>query len=315
MKIMVDLNLVKVKKIFIFGIFLIVGFCSLTYGGTLKKQQFGALIFYYDQPDSLLVKELIRKINRPWQRVEGLFHEALDLPVSVRLTKSDAEFNQFLRNQVPEWSQAVALPRQRMVVLKLADAEQIKKSPQILIHELMHILLSDFLQGRYLPVWLNEGMADYFSEGGLSFEKKIVLAEAMVQKKIMDLMSIDSLLKMKAPQARLAYVESQSAVEFIVKQYGDQRLIQLLKNIKQQKNFREAFHLTFGFDLLDFEIQWNEFIKQKYRWLVLLKFEEWIFALSGLLFLIAVVMVYFRNKKKLKTLTEEDQEDLNDGGI
>ncbi len=311
---MVDLNLAKVNKIFIFGIFLIISFWSLTYGATLKKQQYRALIFYYDQPDSLLVNELIQKIDRPLQRIEGLFHEALDVPVSVRLTKSDKEFEGFLYNQVPEWSQAVALPQQRMVILKLADAEQIKKSPQILIHELVHILLYDFLQGAYLPVWLNEGMADYFSEGGLSFEKKIVLAQAMVQKKIIDLMSIDSLLKMKAPQARLAYVEAQSAVEFMAKQFGDQRLIELLKNIRHQKNFHKAFRFTFGFDLLDFEIQWNEFIKQKYRWLVLLKFEEWIFALSGLLFLIAVVVVYLRNRKKLKTLSEEDQDDFIDGG-
>ncbi len=311
---MVDLNLAKVRKIFIFGIFLIVSFWSLTYGEALKKQQYGALIFYYDQTDSLLVKGLIEKIKTPWRRVEILFQEALNIPVSVRLTKSEAEFNRFLHHQVPEWSQAVALPKQRMVVLKLADAEQIRKSPQILIHELMHILLSDYLQGAYLPVWLNEGLADYFSEGGLSFEKKIILAEAVVQKKIMDLMALDSLLNMPAPKARLAYVEAQSAVEFIAKQFGDERLLELIREIKTQKNFRKAFHFTFGFDLLDFEIRWNEFIKQKYRWLVLLKFEEWIFALSGLLFLVAVIVVYLRNKKKLKTLADEDQEDFYDGG-
>lgn len=56
-------------------------------------------------------------------------------------------------------------------------------------------------------------------------------------------MSIDSLLKMKAPQARLAYVEAQSAVEFMAKQFGDQRLIELLKNIRHQKISTKLFDL------------------------------------------------------------------------
>ena len=312
---MIDLNLAKAKKIFIFGIFIIVNLWSLTIGDSLKKEQYGPLIFYYDQPDSLLVRELIRKIERPWQNVQRIFHEALTIPVSVRITKSDAEFFRFLRHRVPEWSQAVALPGQRMVVLKLADAEQIKKSPQILVHELMHVLLFDYLRNIYLPTWLNEGLADYFSEGGLNFEKKLVLAQAIVQKKIIDLAAIDSLQQMKAPRARLAYVEAQSAVEFIVRQYGEAKIVELLKSLRLRKDFGKAFQQTFGFDLLDFEIQWNESIKKKYRWLVLLKFEEWIFALSGILFLIAVVVVYLRNKKKMKSLTMEDQDDLNNGGI
>ncbi len=310
----IDLNLAKVKKIIIFGIFVIVSVCSLTWAKPLEKQQYGQLIFYFKSDDRLLVEHLINKIQQPFQKIETLFHEALQIPVSVLIVKSDAEFRRYLQNRVPEWSQAVALPEQRTIVLKLADAQQIKESPRILLHELIHVLIFDRLKGRYIPVWLSEGLADYFSENGLSYDKKVILAQAIVNKKIIDLQAIDTLLTWPAPKARLAYIEAQSAVEFIVNEFGEKQLMALLNNVTQHRSFAKAFYQTFGFDLLDFEIKWNEYITRKYRWMVLLKIEEWIFALSGILFLIAVLVVYLRNKRKLKELTIEDLDNLDDGG-
>ncbi len=304
----------KANKIIIFGIFIVGQICSLTLAKSLEKLQYGRLVFYYEPGDRLLTERLIKNIDEPLKKIEQLFQESVQTQVSVLITKSDAQFMEFLKGRVPEWSQAVALPEQRMIVLKLADAEQIKKSPTILLHELMHVLIYDHLKGRYIPAWLNEGMADYFSENGLSFEKKIVLAQAIVNKKIIDLAAIDTMFRWNAPKARLAYIEAQSAVEFIVSAYGVERLVELLNNVRQQRSFPGAFVKTFGFDLLDFEIRWNEYIKKKYRWLVLLKVEEWIFALSGVLFLIAVIVVYLRNRKKLKELTIEDFNHLDDGG-
>ncbi len=304
MKAIKYLNLAKFGKIFIFATFL----WSLTWGASLKKMERDPLLYYFDRQDSLLVERLHAKIKKPLQPLKRFFEESFDTPISVMVVKSDGQFHRFLRDQVPEWSQAVAFPQERMIVLKLSDAEQIKKSPQILLHELVHVLLYDLLRGRAVPLWLNEGLAEFFSEGTLSFDKKIVLAEAIVSKKLIDFKAIDTLLNMNAQQARLSYIQSQSAVSYLMEQYGQNRIRILLKNVLSLHSFERAFKQTYGFDFLDFEIRWNEYVSKKYRWLILWKFEEWIFSGIGLLFLIAVLAVYLRNRKKRKQLEEEDEE-------
>jgi len=209
-------------------------------------------------------------------------------------------------NRITEWSQAIAIPNERMIVLKLSNSDQIREGPRILLHEIVHILTYDFLKGAPLPTWLNEGLAQYFSEGDLTLQQKIVLAQAIVENKMIDLMAMDTLFRFSTAKARLAYIEAQSAVDFLATQYGLPRLKKMLLFLRHRQTLNETFRKTYGFDFLDFEIQWNEYIYAHYRWLVLLKIEEWLFVLMALLFLVAVFAVYVRNKKKLRAMEEEE---------
>ena len=298
----------KFSKIIIFATFQFFLLCSLTKAGDLQKFTRGNFLFYYPKGDSLLVEYLLKKTDKPLHRVESFFYEPLTTPVTILIVKSDRSFRAYFHNQIPEWSQAIAIPRERMIVLKLSDAEQIKKGPQILVHEAVHILVFDHLKGANIPTWMNEGLAEYFSEGAPSLQKRIILSNAIVENKMIDLMAIDTLFRFNAVKARLAYIESQSAITFLVQKYGLSHLKQLLDYIAQRKILNDAFKLTYNFDFLDFEIKWNEYIYKHYRWLVLLKFEDWLFAFISLLFLAAVLAVYLRNKKKLKQMEEESEE-------
>ncbi len=300
----------KLSKIIIFATFLIYVFCSLIRAGSLQKVTRGNFIFIYPKGDSLLVEYLLKETDKPLQRVESFFYESLTTPVTILIVKSDRAFRAYFQNKIPEWSQAIAIPRERMIVLKLSNADQIRKGPQILVHEVVHILVYDHLKGAGIPTWLNEGLAEYFSEGNLSLQKKILLADAIVGNKTIDLMAMDTLFRFSTAKARLAYIEAQSAVAFMVEKYGLSKLKQFLDYLARRKILDDAFKLTYHFDFLDFEIQWNEYIYKHYRYLVLLRFEEWIFAFMALLFLIAVLAVYLRNKKKLKKM--QDEEDSSD---
>ncbi len=303
----------KLGKIIIFATFLSFLLCSLTRADRLQKITRGSFLFYFSKGDSLLVEYLIKETDRPLRKVESFFFESLTTPVTILLVKSDRAFRAYFHNRIPEWSQAIAIPRERMIVLKLSDAEQIRKGPQILVHEVVHILVYDHLKGAGIPTWLNEGLAEYFSEGDLSLQKKIILADAIVSNRTIDLTAIDTLFRFGTAKARLAYIESQSAVAFLMQKYGADRLRQLLDYLAQRKILNDAFLLTYHFDFLDFEIKWNEYIYKHYRYLVLLKFEEWIFAFITLLFLLAVFVVFLRNKKKIKKMEEEEENDLFNG--
>ncbi len=297
----------KLGKIIIFATFLILLFCSLIQAGDLQKMQRRDFLIYYHRGDSLLVEYLLENIEQPLRKIELFFVESLSIPVSILIVKSDKEFRTYFRNQIPEWSQAIAIPNERMIVLKLSNSDQIREGPRILLHEIVHILLYDFLHGAPLPTWLNEGLAQYFSEGDLSLRQKVVLAQAIVENKMIDLMAMDTLFRFSPVKARLAYIEAQSAVDFLATHYGLSRLKQMLLFLHQHRSLNQAFLKTYGFDFLDFEIQWNEYIYAHYRWLVLLNVEEWLFVLMALLFLAAVLAVYVRNKKKLRAMEMEEE--------
>ncbi len=298
--------MVKFIKIFIFATFQIFLFCSLTRASDLQKMQKRDFLIYYHSGDSLLAEYLLQNIDQPLKKIESFFVESLNIPVSILIVKSDKEFMGYFGNRIPEWSQAIAIPNERMIVLKLSNSDQIREGPRILLHEIVHILVFDFLKGAPLPTWLNEGLAQYFSEGDLTLQQKIVLAQAIVENKMIDLMAMDTLFRFSTAKARLAYIEAQSAVDFLATHYGLVRLKKMLLFLRHRQTLNQAFQKTYGFDFLDFEIQWNEYIYAHYRWLVLLKIEEWLFVLMALLFLLAVLVVYVRNKKKLRAMEEEE---------
>lgn len=265
--------------------------------------------FIYDSRDSIYIEKLAIKIKDKLIEIEDFFNHKPKSVISIIVTRSETEYDQYRGKHIPEWSQAVALTKQKIIILKIVKAEDIIRSPEILLHEIVHIFFADRSLNHRIPVWLHEGIAQYLSGYELTIDDRVHLANALTTNNIISLTAMDTLFQFNQIKARLAYIEALTAIQFIVKKHGVDVLKNLIQNFNKNITLDEAFKLSLGYDFIDFEIYWYEDIRSQNRWLIVLNFENILWISIVLLAIFVVIIIKFRNQK-LKQSWEEESEVL-----
>lgn len=124
-------------------------------------------------------------------------------------------------------------------------------------HELTHIVFGTATSNPYHePVhWLNEGLADYLAAGYDASARANVKGAASRG----DLMPLSALVgQFPSPPDlfSLAYDESVSAIDFLVRTYGQDALVKLIRSYAGGVSDDEAFTAALGVDTAGFEAAW-----------------------------------------------------------
>jgi Peptidase MA superfamily len=124
-------------------------------------------------------------------------------------------------------------------------------------HELSHLVLDTAVENpyRFPPRWLNEGLAVYLSEGYTDADRRRV--EAAVEAR--DLLPLDALggqFPTDPDRTYLAYAESVSAVDHLVRVDGRDALFGLILAYKDGLTDDEAFSRVLGRDFGAFQAAW-----------------------------------------------------------
>ena len=124
-------------------------------------------------------------------------------------------------------------------------------------HELTHVVFDDGTTNPYHspPRWLNEGLAVYLSEGFGSSDKSLV-SEAAKSKTLMPLQALTGQFPTMADRFFLAYAESVSAVDYLIRKYGRAPFQKLLKSYRTGTSDDEAFMAAFGLDTAAMNKDW-----------------------------------------------------------
>lgn len=110
-------------------------------------------------------------------------------------------------------------------------------------HEQMHLLIKDLTDGR-CPSWLDEGLAEYEARKLLSSERK-TLEEAKQQGKLLPLNQLFSDF-LSEEQIRISYLQAYAAVEHIMRQFGREKVRELLRELKSGKSIEEVIQDVLG---------------------------------------------------------------------
>ncbi len=262
--------------------------------------------FIYDASDSVYINKLMSKMKNRLSSIENFFNYKPKSVISIIITRSDTEYDLYRGNKIPEWSQAIALTRERIIILKIESADDIIRSPEILLHEIVHIFFEDRVLHQRIPVWLHEGIAQYLSGYELTINDRIHLANALVSNKIISLTAMDTLFSFNHVRARLAYIEALTAIQFIVKKHGVETLKLLIQNFNNNISINEAFKNSLGYDFIDFEIYWYEDLQSHNRWLIILNFENILWFSIILLAIFAIIAIKIRNYKLEKSWVDDN---------
>ena len=219
-----------------------------------------------------------------------------EVPVHIVVAQSESEFKKMTDNQIPDWGLAAAQPQTGTLYFKsplLTGSNQ--KLRKVVIHELCHAMLGYALHGFSAPRWFDEGLALYHSEE-LGLESKMILGRSLLMNQTIALRDIDQVLTFRRGKATLAYEESLSVMEFIVKTFGVELIPRLVKAFSAGQSQEQAILNTTGMSFESFENAWSQYLRVTYLGYVLLDTR---FLLS-LLFIILFIMALINQKVKTK---------------
>lgn len=203
---------------------------------------------------------------------------------------------------------AFAVPQKLLIVI---DFSRMNRDPfkfeVILKHELCHLLLHYHIDGGRLPRWLDEGVAQWTSNGmseiirsgNRSILNRVVLSGRYI--KLRDLR--DSFPREREPLT-LAYEESKSLVDYINGEYGVERTLMILQHLKDGDEIEGAIKKSLSISLDELEVKWHAYLKKRITWFTFLIYNmyEILFALTALI----AIYGFVRLIRKKRAYRDED---------
>src|SRR5574339_750001 len=223
-------------------------------------------VYYYPEIEQHL-ERVVSYAESAYQQVSSDLKHDLAFKVPLMLYKTQSEFQQqnIEPTELPEGVLAFAEPYRDRMVLPIDEPSDALY--RLITHELTHIFEFDIiprsLLRRGLPLWVDEGLADYMTSYWNSFDLMTVRDAA-----IADIIPSMSETEMQAfVSGRLPYNLGHAALEFIESRWGKEGLRQFLFALRKnvigggESAYEEAFRLKPE----EFDEQFEKYLKDRFK--------------------------------------------------
>ncbi|RMF08103.1 MAG: hypothetical protein D6762_06310 [Candidatus Neomarinimicrobiota bacterium] len=190
----------------------------------------------------------------------------LKKPVSIIIYNSHNDFQQtnVVSEYMPEGVGGVTeLFKNRVVLPFEGSYEQFR---HVIHHELVHALINDMVYGGNiqsiisgrvrlrLPLWVNEGLAEYLS---MNWDTRadMILRDIAIHEHMPHINDLYGFL---------AYKGGQSIWRFIAEKYGREKVGEILISMKQTQSAEKGFERAIGMDYDELTDQWHTYLKKEY---------------------------------------------------
>jgi len=214
-------------------------------------------VYWHDQ-DAAFGQHYFDLASRSAEQVAAEFHVEIEHPVSIVIYNSHEELMSVLHEASAEWTGAVNFGDTGTIAIGLGSRSWMDR---VIPHELTHAMLNQVTQPPFgdIPRWLHEGLA-MRSEGGMSPEERSALDDAIANDTLISLRVLNSPFPDQRERAILSYAESNSLVEFIIAEYGPDKLGELIEVFAQGAHYDDAMQQVFGVDMDGMEDLWRAHI-------------------------------------------------------
>jgi len=256
--------------------------------------------------DSSIVNFLANVAEKGQKELDAFFVGKIKTRVQVRLAETADAYLSSAGSNVPDWSGAVAFPGKREILLKPGSYFDPETYQETLIHELVHIYIADNFNNRDLPLWINEGCAMHLSKPALTWNEMIVLGNAFSNERIVGFEAVDDLLRFGPAQAHLAYLQSFSAVRYLIEEFGNQKFRLILQNCTVEPDLNQIFYDQLDIGLSEFEDEWYLTMQERLRWVIFLQVENLLWLSLVVISVAVFIIIRLRNRKTVKNWQKTD---------
>jgi hypothetical protein len=296
---------------------LITLFISLLSLSTLIHPAFSQQLGYVENNDVILVfdyrlKKMAEEIQKFYPQVKHELEEKIGWRISYQpriiIYRDNRDFQRTVNNP---YILAYAVPAKRLMVI---DNSKMNIDPfkleTTIKHELCHLILHEHIQKPNLPRWVDEGIAQWVS-GGIGEvifqDRGSLLDSAILSGRFIPLRSLQYRFPSQKRPLLLAYEQSRSAVDFMIKKYGEEGLRNLLQRLKNGHPIEVALHDEFGTSFPDFEAEWKDHLRKKAVWLtyIISHLYELLFILGGLLLCYGFIKIWLKKRSMMDEYSDD----------
>ena len=273
--------MIRFRQIFIVAILLLMGMDHVA----LAQYHFGRNKIQYDDFDWQVLKtehfdvhyypemeELAEYgaffAEEVYKELENKFNYSLNHRVPLIFYSSNLHFKQtntlpgFIPDGVGGFYEFL---KGRVVIPANGDIHRFRR---VVRHELVHVftfmkafrVLKEYRLPitRNLPLWFTEGIAEYWS-GEPDYQHEMVIRDAVFSNYLVPL---ESMYRING--SYLMYKQGEAICRFISERYGEEKLLRLIENSWQSKDFREVMAYTLHEDFDEIASAWADWLKDQY---------------------------------------------------
>jgi hypothetical protein len=212
-------------------------------------------LFWYDG-DATFSRELMDTCEEGLARLTQDIGTYPERPINIYIYASDDDLKGAMIFP-QEWTGGVAFTAFSTIAIGIAPSE-LDWGRGALVHELTHLVVHQATFSPYgqLPLWLDEGLAMY-NEGELDPVLRSYLEDAISKDELISVRSLCSPFSAYSEKASLSYAQSYSLVEYLLDNYGQDSMLDLLAILKEGSTYDEALIEVYGFDIDGLDARWR----------------------------------------------------------
>ena len=138
----------------------------------------------------------------------------------------------------------------------------------ILPHEITHLIFRDYVGQKNIPIWIDEGVAQWEEKGKRRFVKRKMRELLQHHEPIsIERMMILNIGRIKNETiVELFYVEAVSLIDFLITEYGADNFIFFCRQLRDGKNMNEALKFAYPVAIRNVNIlqdKWLEYLQKE----------------------------------------------------
>jgi len=241
--------------------------------------------------------------------LENTLQWPINFTSTVLLLKEKSTFQKMAQSRLVV---AFAVPAKNLMVI---DHSKMAVDPFTLEgtmkHELCHLLLHHHLDGKDLPKWLDEGIAQWVSGGIIEImrtRKETRLTQATLGRKIIPVRALAERFPGDRESLFLAYEESKSLVTYIIDKHGIEGILSILGHLKGGHDWEDAVYKGLSVSFEELEADWLYHLKKRFTWLsyIINHVYEILFFLGAVIMMYGAFRVFLRKRAYMREMDDDD---------
>jgi hypothetical protein len=258
------------------------------------------------EPIAEEVTRIVPRVEAELQRILGW--ELYRKPTIVLIHESQ-QFQRMVRSPL---TVAFAESGRNLIVV---DCSRTNIDPlnlrNVIKHELCHLYVHQYLKNRQVPRWLDEGIAQWASDGISDIVhngKRSFLNKAAFTGKLLPLPSLSRGFPMRDPDFILAYEESKDFIVYIVGLFGKRKMLGILHYMREGEDLNNAVYSSLKVPFEALEKNWRSSLQSKTNWFAHLSFYlyEFLFGFGALITIYAFIRVIIKKRRYLRESDEDE---------
>lgn len=203
-----------------------------------------------------------------YERVAELFRYEPEGPIPLLVYTSHNAFAVTNAVELPTYSDGIGgvteLFKNRIAVPFTGDFSEFR---HVIHHELVHAVINDIYYGgsiqsiianniqTRIPLWFNEGLAEYSAADGWDTESDMYVREAILE---------DQLAEIDRLGGFFAYRGGQGVWDYVAEQYGEEKIAEILQRLRLSRSVEASFKRALGLDLDELSERWHRSLREVY---------------------------------------------------